>query len=263
MPYAASGRRLSGSVSASVGRTEEVYVSAGAPQRAGVPCEDLPMTDAVPEWYRPVLAVSDAEIAFDLGRYHLAQRTIVDEAFAHAWFVQAGHLGTVDMPWRIVVEQAEKGRWVRARWWMRAALATEYRAGSGPISVEQRTMEIRVDKRGVVLGQDFRLQVVSPTPGVAAVALAAAAERFYLVTADGREFRTGGEMHAVLAEEGAGDPDTVNYVSEVQRHADGPWLWMDFKDGVSPQMARTMIRILVEELGRAGVSEALVRSVEE
>jgi hypothetical protein len=209
----------------------------------------------VPDWYGPVLAVDDADVAFGLGCYHLAQRGAADELFAQGWFVRAVELGCVEMAWRVTVEQAEHGTAPGAAWWLRRAWEVQYPAGSGPVGVDARCMPIRFDERGVHLGQDFGVQVVSPEYDRAAAALAEAANRFSMVTADGREFTSEDELHQALSGEGSYDwrTYTPNYVSDVERHPDGPWIWVDCKDGVMPLMARTMVRILVEELGTAGV----------
>lgn len=50
-----------------------------------------------------------------------------------------------------------------------------------------------------------------------------------------------------------------NYVSAPEEHPGGGWqLWMDCKGGIYPLMAATQLRILVEELRRAGVTDVRI-----
>jgi hypothetical protein len=111
----------------------------------------LPGTQ-VPEWYGPVLAVEDPDVAFSLGCYHLTRRSAVDGLFAQGWFVRAVELGSLDLAWRVTAEQVEHGTAPGAAWWLRRAWELEYPAGSGPIDVDPGCMPIRFDKRGVHLG---------------------------------------------------------------------------------------------------------------
>jgi hypothetical protein len=90
---------------------------------------------------------------------------------------------------------------------------------------------------------------VSATPTEAArVALEAAALRFMCVE-KGEE--TDGEP--------VDDLFTPNWISDIGDDADGVWLVMDCKDAVMPRMARTDIRILVEELANAGAVSGRIR----
>lgn len=78
----------------------------------------------------------------------------------------------------------------------------------------------------------------------AAAALHAAALRFIMVDEVGEELEDWSNT---------GETYTPNYVSDVYVSSGGPWLSIDTKGIVYPQMLRTMIRVLVEELQRRDV----------
>jgi hypothetical protein len=78
----------------------------------------------------------------------------------------------------------------------------------------------------------------------AAAALHAAALRFIRVDEVGEELEDWSNT---------GETYTPNYVSDVHMSSGGPWLSIDTKGIVYPQMLRTMIRVLVEELRRRDV----------
>jgi hypothetical protein len=158
------------------------------------------------------------------------------------------------MRWRISEEHNEHGFATNTRSWMHRAVRFEYPDDPDGLTVDPRTFALRFDDTGVRIGQDFSVQVSSADPAAARAALAAAAARFAVVAADGREFADGDEL---VAE----DPHlyTPNSVSDPEDHADGPWIYCDCKDGTMPLMARTMLRIVVEELRAAGVTNAQLR----
>ena len=97
-------------------------------------------------------------------------------------------------------------------------------------------------------GQGFAVQVSTTPPEAARVALEAASSRFMRVNENGEE--TDGEYGASY---------TPNFVHDVRDHADGVWLVMECKNNVMPLMARTDIRILVEELRSAGADSGRIR----
>lgn len=84
-------------------------------------------------------------------------------------------------------------------------------------------------------------------------ALGAAGRWFMCVGADGRMY-TDGIPEAEPGEE----IYTPNYASDVTLAQRGPWLYLDCKGYIAPPMAETLKRILVEELERAGVTDARV-----
>ncbi len=87
----------------------------------------------------------------------------------------------------------------------------------------------------------------------------AASRRLLLVAEDGTEFPdldTITSSGAVGA--GGGTIYTPSYVSDVEDHPLGPWLWIDTDDQMWGLMARTMIHVVIEELEAAGVHSATV-----
>lgn len=213
-----------------------------------------------PDWYRPLFQVTDPHVAFDLATLHLQRKRLrgnprrIHMALAEAWFeIAAAAASTPDMYWQIAQEHNENGYATNTRAWMRRAIRAEYPPHADGIQVDPATFGIRLDDDGVLLGQDFSAQVVSPAPAKTVTALAAASRRFMYVTGDGREIPAddpiGGDWRNY----------TPNYVSDPQDHPDGPAIECDCNDGVMPLMARTMIRILVEELHTAGVDRAQIR----
>ncbi len=104
------------------------------------------------------------------------------------------------------------------------------------------------DGSGRLTAQAFEVQVTAEPAGAARAALEAASSRFSFVYEDGEEFY--------------GEDDGIryrpNWVSDIYEDAVGPWLTMDCKSGVMPFMARTDIRIIVEELRRAGATSGRI-----
>ncbi|MFD0742040.1 hypothetical protein ACFQ1L_09275 [Phytohabitans flavus] len=142
---------------------------------------------------------------------------------------------------------------------MYRAIAAEYPLRAGGVGVDPSTFAITLDERGVLLGQDFSVQVVSTDPETAKVALAAAGKRFMLVTADGREYSTEDELWQRVKADDSWRTYSPNNVSDPQDHPAGPRIYCDCKDGVMPLMAATMIRILVQQLRAAGIDQAQIR----
>ncbi|GAB3968236.1 hypothetical protein GCM10029978_037290 [Actinoallomurus acanthiterrae] len=113
-------------------------------------------------------------------------------------------------------------------------------------------MEIEVDPAVFAHDGDSSNEKViivgSSDPSAAKLALFRAGQRFYAVAEDGREL-SGEEADAA-----AGDLYTPNWVSDVRLAPRGPWVYVDCKGYIWPAMRERMIKILVEELERAGVS---------
>ncbi len=206
----------------------------------------------VPEWYREMLEPHDAEAAFTLGAYHLLHSGWVHASFARAWFAVAADHAPVDMAWRIADEYVRWGDPRQAHKWIRFAIASEYRMRPGGVSVDPGLFAVVIDHRGHAVGQDFGLQMCAD-PDRAGAALTAAARRLAHVTADGRELTEASDRSV------APHDYRPNHVSEPEPAPGGPTLWCDCKDGIYPLMARTMIRILVEEIRATGVDGAEIR----
>jgi hypothetical protein len=206
----------------------------------------------VPEWYRDMLEPDDAEAAFTLGAFHLLHRGWLHASFARAWFAIAAEHAPVDIAWRIADEYVQWGDPRQANKWIRYAIATEYRMRPGGVSVDPNLFALVIDHRGIAVGQDFSVQVCADTERAEA-ALTAAARRFALVTADGREL-TDDSGSSVAPHD-----YRPNHVSGPEPAPGGPTMWCDCKDGMMPLMARTMTRILVEEIRATGADRAEIR----
>lgn len=210
------------------------------------------LSGQLPEWYREMLEPDDAEAAFRLGSYHLLHHGWVHASFARAWFAIAVDHAPVEMAWRIADEYVQWGDPRQASKWIRYAVATEYRMRPGGISVDPGIFGLVIDHRGIAVGQDFGVQVCAD-PERAGAALTAAARRFALVTADGRELADDSDRSV------APQDYRPNHVSGPEQSPGGPTMWCDCKDGIYPLMARTMARILVEEIRATGVDSAEIR----
>ncbi|MDG4801975.1 hypothetical protein [Micromonospora sp. WMMD980] len=198
-------------------------------------------------WRRQAVEDRDARAAFALGALHLGQTGAGGEA--RHWFEYATTLDpSADLLWRITQEHVDTLALEPIRGWMRRAITTEWVGCE--FTVDPGVFGV-YDYHGTgdVTGQSFEVQVSVEPPGAARAALEAAALRFPLVNENGDET---GEYDDGLY--------TPNYVSDVRDDEAGPRLGMDCKDGVIPLMARTDIRIVVEELRRAGATSGRVFS---
>ena len=205
-----------------------------------------------------MLVPRDAETAFRLGSYHLLHRGQSHAGFARGWFAVAVELGGVDMMWRVSAEHNEWGDDRLAAWWMRHAIAHEYWKHPSGITVDPNVFALIFDDLGTTVGQDFGVRVVAADGGLLEAALDAAARRFALVTADGREIEDHETLERLLDDGGDLDPRdyTPNHVM-----ATNATIYCDCKDDTMPLMARTMIRILVEELDAAGIVGAELKPI--
>ncbi|MCI4066610.1 hypothetical protein MRQ36_30255 [Micromonospora sp. R77] len=163
----------------------------------------------------------------------------------------------VDVLWRRSVECVDRLDRAGARL-MRRAIELEFPSSVG-LRVDPAAFGLVVDAYGYLGHQDFSVQVATAEGVAAAAALSVAATRFLSVGWDGQEYLTDEEGRAAESADTESRFYTPNFVSAVQPHPDGPWLWLDCKDGAMPLMARTMIRILLQELRRAGVAEGVIR----
>ncbi|GAA0906296.1 hypothetical protein GCM10009557_81440 [Virgisporangium ochraceum] len=210
----------------------------------------------LPDWYRPVLAERDAETAFRLGSYHVLRQGLSHAGFARGWFAVAVELGGVDMAWRVSVEHIDWGDDRLAAWWMRYAISHEYWNHPSGVIVDPTVFALIFDDLGTAVGQDFGVKVVAADGERLEAALDAAARRFALVTADGRELDDHEALERLLEE--GGDLDPRNYTPN-SAMATNSTVNCDCKDGTMPLMARTMIRILVAELDAVGLRGAEVK----
>ncbi|WP_406192563.1 tetratricopeptide repeat protein [Kitasatospora sp. NBC_01560] len=131
--------------------------------------------------------------------------------------------------------------------WMRRAVVTESEPGG--ITVDPEAFGI-LGGGGRPLVQNWEIVVESDEPAGVVAALTAAEPRLMRVFEDGRE------LSPEAAEElwdDACPPYSPNYAAV---DATVPRIWMDCKDGIYPHMARTALRIVTDELRKAGVRRA-------
>jgi hypothetical protein len=93
----------------------------------------------------------------------------------------------------------------------------------------------------------------------ARVALGAAVSRMELVIPSGHEYDDENEEHEdSLWRDEAWDLYTVSSIGSGAAHPLGPWVWID--GYLTAAMTSTMLRILIEEVQRAGLTGAVLRS---
>lgn len=174
-----------------------------------------------------------------------------DEAWGRAEALVA------DYYWRLPYEDQIPARRARAAEVWADALATECPA-EGPVSCAPDTFAPVVWTDGMVHILDTSVEVVSEDTVRLRAALEAAAERFLLIDSDGSEW-TWEELEA--AEDEGRDVEIVTppYVSALEESDGALGFWLDVEGNPYPRMARAEIRVLLEELARAGVTEARIR----
>ncbi|MGW2547471.1 hypothetical protein ACWC5I_43005 [Kitasatospora sp. NPDC001574] len=192
---------------------------------------------------------SDSESIFHLARTALAGG---DHDGAAELFERAARDGAPELLWRITEVYAEAFD-ARAAVWMSRAVASM--STPDAIVVHPGTLRIMAE-HGVPEQQLWSVEVRSSADDRPRVvtALEAAVPRLMRITHDGRAL-TAGEMDAALA---AGVSFySPNYAAvDAAAEAAAPRVWLDCKDAVMPAMARSVIRVLLAELGTAGVRRA-------
>ncbi len=198
----------------------------------------------------------DPEAALRVGEFMLqrardGRHKAGDDQTAALWLERAAMLGGLQMMWRIA-DMAKEFSFDIAVRWQRAAIAAEWRDSS--IGVDENAFPL-IDYGGWVL-QDFAVRVSGIPDDAVREALTAAGPRMFSVGDDGIEYEDGD----VALDSADYNP---NFVSDPEPHAGGGWkVWMDCKSEAYPLMAATMLRILADELHKAGVRSAQIRSVD-
>lgn len=204
---------------------------------------DAVTTQTFSEWARAG-QLGDAEAAFRLAAYTYERDQ--GEA-ADSWMTLAARFGGSAMLWRLadLVKDDPSGQ--PAAHWQRQAIAAEWCRAD--VVVDENTYRIFSVKPGAYRTQDFGAHVRGEPDEAVRNALAAAARRLMCVGDDGTEHP---DVETSLDNAGY----SPNYISEPQRHASGGWqFWMDCKGEVFPLIAATQLRILVDELRRAAVTD--------
>jgi hypothetical protein len=203
----------------------------------------------------------DAEASFRVG-YALFRRLPRGRRdAAQPWFDDAVRLGGATWTWLVTDAVMQDPVWYRE--WMARAIATEYPLPEAPgIHVAPDTIRSVDDDDEYMTSVASCFQVAEATDAVVA-ALAKASTRLSLVDERGREYASEEEIDSILDGPNALlRPDgelrfTVGWVSEpMLDDPRGPYLLTQGQDRVYGPMARTMIRIVVDELADAGVTEA-------
>lgn len=185
----------------------------------------------------------DADAAFRLAAY--AYEHDHSEA-ADGWMRLAARFGGAAMLWRLAdLVKGDSSGEAAARW-QRQAIAAEW--GAEAVAVDEDTFRIFSMTSDSYRTQEFGAHVCGvPDDGVRS-ALNAAVRRLGCVGDDGTEYSDGDEALDCA-------DYNPNYVSAPEEHPGGGWqFWMDCQGEVYPLMAATLLRILVEELRRAGVT---------
>ena len=181
-----------------------------------------------------------AEIAFRRGCQALEAG---DWDRARSLFEEAVGGSGPQMLWRVAAACLETDQ---SAWWMRRAVVSESEPGG--ITVDPGTLPI-LGGNGDMFQQHWEIAVESNDPARAVAALTAAQRRLGRVLEDGRELPPEGADDA-LADTDLYSPNYVAVDDTVPR------VWMDCKDGMFPHMARTALRIVADELRRAGIRHA-------
>jgi hypothetical protein len=189
----------------------------------------------------------DPEVAFRLGCQILAMPDHASRSHADRAFELAVAQSGPDMLWR-VVDAYVVAFDPRAETWHSRAVAAE--SDPDGIAVDPGTLGIHTAD-GVPHHQNWEICVRSDEPARAVTALEAAIPRLMCTLEDGREV----SADELMAQRG--DTYSPNYAAVDESV---PLVWMDCKGEIIPPMARTMIRIVVNELRSAGFERALLYS---
>ncbi|MFC8454107.1 hypothetical protein [Kitasatospora sp. NPDC057223] len=182
-----------------------------------------------------------AEAAFRLG-CQAVQAWEWDRA--QELFEEAVRTAGPPMLWRVTEAWLDRGQ---TSAWMRRAVVAESEPGG--ITIDPTALEITGGNDSDVQVQNWEIAVESDDPERAVVALTAAEPRLMCVFEDGRELSP--EDAEELMDE-AMPPYNPNYAAV---DATVPRIWMDCKGGLYPHMARTMLRIVADELRKAGIRQ--------
>ncbi|MFJ9446603.1 hypothetical protein ACIRRH_32790 [Kitasatospora sp. NPDC101235] len=170
---------------------------------------------------------------------------------ARGLFEQAVRGAGPQLLWHVV---AACGETDEAAFWMRRAAVSESEPGG--ITVDPQTLPIERTSPGATPCQVFRIAVRSDDPARAVAALTAAEPGLMHVFEDGRELSPE-EAEDVWEE--ALPPYSPDYAAV---DASVPCVWMDCKGLIFPHLARTALRIVADELRKAGVRQAHLFSPE-
>ncbi|MFI0959861.1 hypothetical protein ACH4S8_00360 [Streptomyces sp. NPDC021080] len=181
-----------------------------------------------------------AEIAFRRGCQALDSG---DRERARSLFEEAVGGSGPQMLWYVAEACLETDQ---SAFWMRRAVVSESEPGG--ITVDPGALRI-LGGDGDMFQQHWEIAVESDDPARAVAALTAAERRLGRVLEDGRELSPE-EADDTMADTDLYSPNYVAVDDTVPR------VWMDCKGGMFPHMARTALRIVADELRKAGVRRA-------
>ncbi|MFE4829326.1 hypothetical protein [Streptomyces sp. NPDC056672] len=182
-----------------------------------------------------------AETAFELGCQALESG---DRERARDLFEEAVRGSGPQMLWRVAEACLET---LQSAFWMSRAVVSESEPGG--ITVDPGALRILGGGDGEMFQQHWEIAVESSDPARAVTALTAARGRLTCVFEDGREFPPE-EAEDVMTDTDLYSPNFVAVDDTVPR------VWMDCKGGMFPHMARTALRIVADELRKAGIRQA-------
>ena len=126
----------------------------------------------------------------------------------------------------------------------------------GHISCAPETFAPVVDDNGLIQVLDMSVAVTAPDQAALRTALARAAERFYGIDTEGREWAFADLENAL---DRGDEVFTPSFVSNIVEDEGALGVWIDTEGNPYPAMARAMLEVLLEELSLAGVVEAQIR----
>ncbi|WP_327692664.1 hypothetical protein [Streptomyces sp. NBC_00459] len=183
-----------------------------------------------------------AEIAFARGCQALESW---DWDHARCLFEEAVRGSGPEMLWRVAEACLETEE---SAFWMSRAVVSESEPGG--ITVDPGVLPILGGgEEGDMFQQSWKIAVESTDPARAVAALTAAQHRVACVLEDGRELPRE-EALDLMADTDLYSPNYVAVDDTVPR------LVMDCKGGMYPHMARTALRIVADELRKAGIRQA-------
>ncbi|MFF3752436.1 hypothetical protein ACFYYH_18570 [Streptomyces sp. NPDC002018] len=189
----------------------------------------------------PSSADHSAETAFERGCRAMESG---DRERARDLFEEAVRGSGPQMLWRVAEACLET---VHSAFWMRRAVVSESEPGG--ITVDPGALRILGGEDGDAYQQHWEIAVTSDDPARAVTALTAARHRLTRVLEDGRELSPE-EAEDVMADTDLYSPNYAAVDDTVPR------VWMDCKGGMFPHMARTALRIVADELRKAGIRQA-------
>jgi hypothetical protein len=202
----------------------------------------------------------DAEAAFRVGLALLRRDPSQGEDEAAPWFAKGIEFGGSAWAWLATEAYDQDPRLFRAA--VARAIAGDYpRADAPGIRVAPDTIE-PVDADEWDMSPMSACFQVSEDGAAIRLALGRAAERLALVDERGREYASFDELAQLLYAPGGPrrpDGETLLTVGPTSLELDdprGPYILTEVPETVPGPMMRTMIRIIVEELIDAGVTEA-------